>query len=1190
MSTVPEIEEKVLKFWKEREIFQKSLELRNPSTGGAKRFVFFEGPPTANNRPGIHHLVGRAYKDIFVRYKSMRGFLVERKAGWDTHGLPVEIEVEKALGLKNKKEIEAYGIAKFNTKAKESVWKYKDEWERFTERIGFWLDMHDPYITYDANYIESLWWVIKQIDDKKLLYRGHKVLPWCTRCGTALSSHEVAQGYEDITDTSVYVKFKVKNPGKLKTLNSKLQTDLYILAWTTTPWTLPGNLALAVGRDITYSAVRIDGVSELLILAKDLIEKVLTGHSVEVVHDDIKGKDLVGLEYEPLFEVGELKSSKSYKVYLADFVTTTDGTGVVHTAVMYGEDDYKLGEKLGLPKVHTVDEEGNFRSIVHSLADKYVKAKETEDIIIDYLKANNFLFKSEPYTHSYPHCWRCHTPLLYYAKDSWFVAMSKLQKQLLKNNRKVNWSPEHIRDGRFGEFLKEVKDWAFSRERYWGTPLPVWQCENCDSQRVIGSFEELEEYRCEPKNHFYLMRHGHSTKNGNSDGTDVLNSKLDHDTYELTDEGIKQVQQKAEWLSEQGGVDMIVSSPFLRAKQSAEIIAKMLGVDCVIDERLKELDHGLECEGKNYLKCPATGSGRSMDTRKHEDGETWREAKKRMFAVAKELNDKYRGKKILVVSHGDPLWLLSSTLRGWSDEKTIELRKPSYLQQGGLHELDFKNWPFDETGDLNPHRPYIDGITLKCEKCGGQSKRIKEVADVWFDSGAMPFAQWHYPFDNAQGKPFENNFPADFITEAIDQTRGWFYTLLAVSTLLGRGNPYKNVLCYSHVLDSKGRKMSKSLGNTVDPNKVIEEYGADAARWYFYSVNSPGDNKLFAFPESMRQPKAFLGTILNSLNFFELYNKLGRNHLKSKPKPQSMLDQWILSRFNSMLDKVTKALDSYDPTTASRAIESFVVDDLSNWWIRRSREQFQRPKNDKAFERSFSFLQSLLIELSKVMAPFTPFIAEHLYKKISNEKESVHLEDWPKVKKSAINAELEQEMAKTRELVTLGLSQRKTANLKVRQPLALVTFNRAEPFPIGIENIIKAELNVKHIAYDSTLGEPIHPVKSAGSGAQDEQFNRVKLDTTISHELLLEGYSRELMRQLQDMRKEAGYKVDDKAFAAWESENADVVTSFEKFGDEIKKTVLLKDLSQGHQENIANDIEKEFELTPGIKVWLGIRR
>ncbi|MBI2670341.1 MAG: class I tRNA ligase family protein [Candidatus Yanofskybacteria bacterium] len=1161
----PKVEEKILHFWKDRKIFERSLENRKH----ARRFVFFEGPPTANGKPGIHHFLGRILKDLFVRYKTMRGYLVERKAGWDTHGLPVEIEVEKELGLKNKKEIEKYGIAKFNAKAKQSIWKYKDEWERFTKRIGFWLDMSDPYITYDWKYMESLWWIISQIDKRKLLYQGHKVLPWCPRCGTALSSHEVAQGYEDVTETSVYVKFKVSKPETYD-----LKPNTYFLAWTTTPWTLPGNVALAVGKNIEYVLVKYG--EENYIVAKNTLDKVFSSQLLTTHYSlltIVKGKDLVGLEYQPLFNIPHLQTETAYKVYPADFVSTDEGTGIVHTAVMYGEDDYELGKKIGLPKHHTVDEQGRFTKDVKEFEGQFVK--DAEPGIIDYLKIRGLLFKTEQYTHSYPFCWRCNNPLLYYAKDSWFVAMSRQRRQLLKNNGKINWVPKHLKQGRFGEFLKEVKDWAFSRERYWGTPLPIWQCQDCKEYRTVGSLEELEKYRYRGKNTYYVLRHGFSTKNGINGKRAVTASRLEHDKYELTAEGVEQVQKVADSLAADGGIDFIFSSPFLRTRQSAEIVAKKLGRKMYIDKRLKELDHGTACEGQTYMVCISSDTVLTFDT-KYGDGESWRDVKIRMADIIRELDQKHENKKIMLVSHGDPIWILEGFTKNWTDEEIIKQRDTVYLKEGHLKKIDLKNFSYNERGELDMHRPHVDKIELKCSKCGNRMNRIKDVADVWFDSGAMPYAQWHYPFENK--RQFGDNFPSDFISEGIDQTRGWFYTLLAVSTLLGRGTPYKNAVSYSHVLDEKGKKMSKSLGNIVDPWVVIEKFGVDAARWYFYTVNDPADPKLFSVNDIGKKLNGFIMTALNSLRFFELYEKPDNKKPRALPRAAldktalvSKLDYWILSRLNTLVHSATGSLDNYDLTTAAREIEKFAIEDLSNWWIRRSRVHFQRPKNKDEFNQDVELLRYLLKELSKILAPFTPFLADHIYKKLDNRKESVHLEDWPKTKKKLINPELEAQMTELRDAAAHGLAQRKELGIKVRQPLASITLKKTIKFEPDLERLLMDELNVKNIFYNT------------------EQSDTTKLDEKLTPDLIMEGYAREIMRQIQDMRKEAKYRLDEKVYAAWDTRNPKVTETIEGHKKEIAEDALLKEFSRGHNKKEVFDIEKEFELAPQAKIWLGVR-
>ena len=1178
------IEEEVLEFWENQKVFEKGQERRKK----AKRFVFFEGPPTANGRPGIHHFIGRVFKDLFNRYKTMRGFLVERKSGWDTHGLPVEIEVEKSLGLKSKKEIEEYGIAKFNKQAKQNVWKYKDEWEKFTKRIGFWIDLKNPYITYDSKYVESLWNIFKKVWDKKLLFKGHKVVPFCTRCGTPLSSHEVAQGYKEVKDTSVYVKFRLLPNQRFG--SHTIQDHAHILAWTTTPWTLPGNVALAVGEKIKYSAVRIDGVKEVLILASDLVDKVLAGHVIEKVHENISGKDLVGLQYEPLFEIPSLKSEKSYRTYAADFVTTTDGTGIVHTAVMYGEDDYELGKKVGLPAHHTVDQTGHFTNEVLGLAGKLTKDKETEKIIIEHLRSKNLLLKEEEHIHDYPFCWRCGNPLLYYAMDSWFIGMSKLEKDLIRNNQKVNWYPEHLKEGRFGEWLKGVKDWAISRDRYWGTPLPIWKCQDCAEHLVAGSLEDLKKNNYRQKNTFYILRHGLSSKNKGAHGEEMISSVLEQDHYDLLPEGVEQIKKAAEQLKKSGGVDLIIASPFLRTKQTAEIVAEKLGLKVHLDERLKEVAYGQAAEGKCLDLYPIFVN-RSGFEEKVDDGENWNEIRQRMFAVVRELNQKHEGKKILLVSHGDPLWLLRGIFENFSEEEMLANRADNYVKKGEVIKLVLPNHSYNEKGELDLHRPYVDEVVLKCDKCGGQAKRISEVADVWFDSGAMPYAQWHYPFENKD--EFKKNFPADFIAEGIDQTRGWFYTLLAISTLLGEGPSYKNVLSYGHVLDEKGQKMSKSKGNVVDPWTVIDQYGADAARWYFYTVNSPGEPKLFSLNEVGQRLRGFVMTLWNSFRFYELYSvdsqliHMQGLALHVDKLPENELDQWILSRLHQTIKLTTEAMDNFDSLSASRTVENFVVEDFSKWWLRRSRNRLKD---------NLSFFRFLLLEISKLTAPFAPFIAEKVYQGVIHNTDSpkgakskdemqtnlmsrrhmqglvlqsVHWEDWSEANKKFINEKLEEEMGLVQKAVNTGLALRKKLNLKVRQPLRKFSSSDVagiRDYP-GIIELIKEELNVKEVVT-----------------GPDE------LDVHLDDALKFEGWAREVLRQVQDLRKEAGYKFTEKVNAQWHTDNEELKKAITQWEEFIKQSALLKEFSlYPHTEPKNFDIQKEFELEPGHKIWLGVK-
>jgi isoleucyl-tRNA synthetase len=1138
------IEERVLKFWREHDIFAKSLENRDKS----KRFVFFEGPPTANGQPGIHHFIGRAFKDLFNRYKTMRGFYILRKAGWDTHGLPVEIEVEKQLGFKNKKDIENYGIAAFNKKAKQSVWKYKKEWEELTRRMGFWVDMDDPYVTYENKYIESLWAILKNIWDKKLLYRAHKVVPFCYRCGTPLSSHEVAQGYKTITDQSVYLKFKVKR-GK-----DVVKGGDHILVWTTTPWTLPGNIALAVGKDIDYIIAEIE--EDRYVVAKDLAAEVL-GESF-TKKADIKGSELIGIEYEPLFDVPKLKSEKSYCVYDADFVSTTEGTGVVHTAVMYGEDDYSLGTQFGLPKIHTVSETGKFVDVGKEFDGKYVKDPETDKAILDYLKKNGNLLSTKDYEHEYPFCWRCGLPLLYYAKSSWFIKMSAVRDKLIKNNQKINWIPGHIKEGRFGQWLKDVKDWAISRERYWATPLPIYECVKCDNSKLVGSFKEFRDSNTPSGNTYYIMRHGYSSRK--EDTKMIIASRIESDTYYMTKEGKEQIEKSVKKLAlVEDDIDFIYTSPFIRTKEAAELAGKMLHKNVQTDDRLLEIRHGLSCEGKSHTVC-SFRDGRDDFDQNEGEGESYNDVRRRVVEFITELETKYRNKKILIVSHGDPLWLLDTTASGLTYKEINKVKNTKegwYPRIGEIKQLKWQNIPRNEVGELDPHRPFVDKIIFKCDKCKAEMRRIPDLIDVWFDSGAMPFAQWHWPFENE--KILKEQFPADFIAEAIDQTRGWFYTLVAISTLLDKGPPFRNVMSYGHVLDEKGQKMSKSKGNVLLPFDIIDKYGVDAARWYFYTVNTPAETKLFSEKDIKERLVGFMSTLQNCTRFYELYSR----NTEGSVKIENPLDKWIMSRLNNVIQLATKKLDEYDPVTSARTIERFVVDDFSNWWLRRSRKR----------KESLCLLRMLLAEIAKLTAPFVPFISEDMHSRLNKEsgqeKESVHLCNWPDIQKKFIDNKLEEEMTRLQEVVKNGLSLRKEKQIKVRQPLRSVSVV-GKKFDKGLEDLIKAELNVKEVKY-------------AWKG--DMTF-----DTDITYDLAAEGYVRELMRQIQDMRKEAKYRFDEEVYCQWYSDNIDLSNAVFNWEDEIKRETVLSELVKLKHDKRAYDVEKELELAPGKKIWIGIKK
>ena len=1119
-------EEKVLEFWRENKIFEKTL----AATEGKKEFIFYEGPPTANGKPGIHHLEARAFKDAIPRYKTMRGFHVRRKGGWDTHGLPVELQVEKKLGLNSKKGIEEYGVAKFNQECKESVWEYLDVWNKFTKRIGFWVDQENPYVTYHNDYIESVWNVLKKVDEQKLLYKDYKVVPWCPRCGTALSSHELAQGYEDVKDLSVTAKFRLKAaPSEIEekspsTGSGREYMSTYILAWTTTPWTLPGNVALAVGEKVDY--VKIKKENELLILAKERLS-VVEGE-YEIV-EELKGKNLIGLQYEPLypflantiFETEKHKMEKAYKVYGADFVTTEDGTGVVHTAVMYGQDDFVLGTKIGLPKHHLVGLDGKFLAGTGIFEGRFVRDEDVAVDVIKDLAHRGLLFKKEKYEHSYPHCWRCHTALIYYARDSWYIKMSdkKIKEKMITENQKINWEPAHIRDGRFGEWLREIKDWAISRERYWGTPLPVWICDTCKKVEVLGSISDLKEKIKKSGNKYFVMRHGGSI--ANLKNMDSLSPGDKSDA--LTSEGIEQVKIKVKSLKNKP--DIIISSNFFRTKQTAEVVADVFDLSkekIIINEELRE-----------------AGAMNSPNEKKED-------VRKRMVGVLNDLEKKYSGKNILIISHELPLRILLSAHEALNIEeelKNLEVKYP-VIQNAEIFRLDFLPLPRNDFGEVDLHRPYIDEVKLVCE-CGGDLVRVKEVMDVWFDSGAMPFAQDHYPFENKKwvdGK----GFPADFISEAIDQTRGWFYTLHAIGILMGWGKAFKNVICLGHLMDAKGKKMSKSVGNIVDPWEAMDKYGVDTLRLWMYSVNQPGESKNFDEKTVALLHSQVFGLLYNVFAFYELYRdkNLEKNDF---PKSKNVLDEWILARLDELIKLSTENLDNYKLLEPVRAVRDF-VGDLSTWYLRRSRERIKN--GDEGAKETLYFV---LKTLAKVLAPFAPFTAEDIWLKLKNEvdAESVHLIDWPKA--GEINTKILKDMIIVRDICTSGNAERQKLGIPIRQPLNKLFSKIRTGDNKKYEEIIKEELNVKKVEFKNFVYEP-----SPG-------YSIVEFDVKITEELKQEGDYRELTRALQDMRKKMGLTPSDVISIFFET-NETGKNLIQKFESDLKKTVLVSEIEFKNNE------------------------
>ena len=1021
----PRLEEEILAFWKREKIFQKSVEARK----GAPRYTVYEGPPTANGMPHVGHAQARSYKDLFPRFKTMQGYYAPRRAGWDTHGLPVELEVEKRLGLKSKREIEAYGIERFNQACRESVFTYEKEWEAFTERLAYWVDLENAYATLHPTYIESIWWSLKRLFDRGLLYRDHKVVPYCPRCGTPLSSHELALGYKEIHDPSVYVRLPLKEPGRLGLERASL------LIWTTTPWTLPGNVAAALHPEYTYAAFALG--EEALILEEGL-GKGLLGEETPVLRTFL-GKDLEGLPYEPPYPQG---LERGYFTVLADYVSREDGTGIVHQAPAFGAEDLETARRYGLPLLKTVDEEGKMRVAPF----EGLFFREANRAILKDLRARGLLFKEESYLHSYPNCWRCSTPLMYYATETWFIRNTAFKEELIRKNQEINWVPPHIKEGRYGEWLRNLVDWALSRNRYWGTPLPIWVCEACGKEEAIGSLAEL----------------------------------------------------------------------------------------------------------KARAKAP-------------------------------------------------------------------------------LPE------PFD------PHRPHVDRVELGCA-CGGTMRRVPYVIDVWYDSGAMPFAAIHYPFENEA--EFREAFPADFIAEGIDQTRGWFNSLHQLGVMLFGSIAFKNVICHGLILDEKGQKMSKSKGNVVDPWDIIREFGADALRWYIYISAPPEADRRFG-PNLVRETvRDYFLTLWNVYSFFVTYANLDRPNLKSPPPPKERpeLDRWLLARMQDLIQRVTEALEAYDPTTSSRALRDFVVEDLSQWYVRRGRRRYW--KNEDALDResAYATLYEALVLIAKLSAPFTPYLAEVLWQNLvrsvdEGAKESVHLADWPEVDPALVDEALVAKMRAVLRVVELARSARARSGVKTRTPLPLLLVTA--PTPLEREGLrhfapeIAEELNVKEVRVlepgeevlpyrvlpnlkllGKKYGRLVPGIKEAlerewdrvvaallkGEGVALEVGGQVlhllpeevlleaqapegyqalekdgyvaALEVRVTEELKLEGLARDLIRLLQEARKSMGLKVADRIRVRYQAEGA-YLEALKRHGDRIAGEVLAVELAEGPLEGFGTGVEDE---------------
>ena len=1039
-------EKKTEEFWKENHIFEKSMEQRKQG----ETYTFYDGPPTANGKPHIGHVLTRVIKDMIPRYRTMKGYMVPRKAGWDTHGLPVELEVEKKLGLDGKEQIEEYGMEPFIQQCKESVWKYKGMWEDFSSTVGFWADMEHPYVTYDDNFIESEWWALKQIWDKGLLYKGFKIVPYCPRCGTPLSAQEVSQGYKTVKERSAIVRFKV------------IGEDAYFLAWTTTPWTLPSNVALCVNPNDTYIKVKaVDGYTYYL--AEALADKVLSpllskedkeaGKKAYEVLETCKGKDLEYKEYEPLYQCAydcaAKQNKKAFYVTCDTYVTLTDGTGVVHIAPAFGEDDSKVGHRYDLPFVQLVNEKGEMTEETPWAG---TFCKKADMAVLQALEDKDLLFDAPLFEHSYPHCWRCDTPLIYYARETWFIRMTAVKEDLIRNNNTINWIPESIGKGRFGDWLENVQDWGLSRNRYWGTPLPVWQCE-CGHQDCIGSIEELKE-------------------------------KADN--------------------------------------------------------------------------CP---------------------------------------------------------------------------------------------DDIELHRPYIDAVTIKCPKCGKEMHRVPEVIDCWFDSGSMPFAQHHYPFENKE--TFEKQFPAQFISEAVDQTRGWFYSLLAISTLLFNKAPYENVIVLGLVQDENGQKMSKSKGNAVDPFDALQTYGADAIRWYFYTSSAPWLPSRFAGKTVVEGQRKFMGTLWNTYAFFVLYANIDNfdaTKYSLEYDKLAVMDKWLLSRLESTVKAVDDNLANYRIPEAAKALQSF-VDDMSNWYVRRSRERFWAKGMEQDKINAYMTLYTALVTVAKAAAPMIPFMTEDIYQNLvksidASAPESIHLCDFPEVHENWIDPKMEEDMADLLEIVVMGRAARNTANIKNRQPIGTMYVKSEFQLSEFYKEIIEDELNVKEVVFKDDIadfisysfkpqmrtvgpkyGKLLNKIKTVlseldgnkamaelkstgelkldidgqeivlleedllidmaqmeGYVSESDHTITVVLDTNLTPELIEEGFVRELVSKIQTMRKEAGFEVMDK-IRVYAKDNDKIVDIMKNHGDEIKSEVLAEDIVTGETKGY----EKEWNIN-SEKVTMAVER
>ncbi len=1091
-------EERILEYWAKNKIFKKSLE----KTKDGKPYVFYDGPPFATGMPHYGHLLASTIKDVIPRFQTMNGRFVRRQWGWDCHGLPIENIVEKSLGISGRKNIEEFGIEKFNEEARSKVLSFASDWRKTIERIGRWVDFDGSYKTMDNTFIESVWWAVKELSKKELLYEGEKVLPYCPRCETPISNSEIAMdnSYKDITDISVVVKFELE-----------LEAGTYFLVWTTTPWTLPGNTALAINPDLIYVKGKFENEDSFFILAKTRIEYIeKIANKKFKISEEITGGDIAGTSFRPIFDYYKdaVTNNKDnlWKVYSASFVTTEQGTGIVHIAPAYGEDDIILAKKYFLPIIHHVKSDGRFAPEVTDFVNLLVKPKDdhqrTDIEIIKYLAHSGKLFAKEKIIHSYPHCHRCETPLFYNALSAWFINVQEEKAKAILLNENINWVPAHLKEGRFKKSMESAPDWNISRNRFWASPLPIWKCQKCSNVTVIGSLEELKEKTVTSGNKYIVMRHG--DYQGLHQGGINSDPKL---KYSLTEDGRAQMKSNSEYFKD-FGIDTIITSHFTRTRESSEIVAEELGLDkgdIIVDERLGEIQMG-EFEGGLWEDYHRNFSIKHHFSNAPNGGETLTDMKNRIGSVLYELETKFKNKKILIVTHGAGVNAVLSVASGANLDESIktEESRNSYFGVGEYKEVLFVPLPHNSNFALDFHRPYIDSIKIKCS-CLEEVTRIPEVIDCWFESGSMPYAQFHYPFEN--NKEFrEENFPAQLISEYVSQTRTWFYYTHILSSILFDNVAFENVITTGTVLAEDGQKMSKSKGNFPDPQNILDSYGADALRYYL--VGSPlmrAEDARFSEKSVQEIYKKNILRIKNVDSFYNLY----KDGTEASSDSGNILDRWIIARLNTLNSEITEGLDNNELDLAIKPLAPF-IDDLSTWYLRRSRTRFKGTGKEKT--EALSTTRYVLCELSKLIAPFTPFLAEELYLNSTDrtEKESVHLEDWP-VKKEELPLLLA-EMAKVREVVSLGLELRSSSGIKVRQPLQKLTAD-SEKFSILVDRenlveLIRDEINVKEIIFAKLEAGPI-------------------LDTNITPQLEEEGNVREVIRLIQELRKTAALNPKD---------------------------------------------------------------